>query len=270
MRAVAYPFDNSGMIATGGFEKKLRIFDLQEQKPTTTPGVNGADATVTAVTIPTSMAFEIGEGTHTQPIKFIAWAIDPNVLVTASGDTLRWFDVPSRSCIRAEKLDAEIKSCELVSLAPSVVSPTDIGGGLPVLAVAAGKTVYFWGGPRADQELKRMTLPHGIASVGLDLRGRKFVAGEEPGTWARVYRWDDASEIGMFSQPRILPTPLILGFTDVHKGHHGPIWSIAFSPDGNLYATGSEDGTIKMWKNCEGFYGLWRGGASGSAERITE
>ncbi|KAK1764974.1 WD40 repeat-like protein [Phialemonium atrogriseum] len=252
VRAVAYPFDNSGMIATGGFEKKLRIFDLQEQKPTTTPGVNGADATVTAVTIPTSMAFEIGEGTHTQPIKFIAWAIDPNVLVTASGDTLRWFDVPSRSCIRAEKLDAEIKSCELVSLAPSVVSPTDIGGGLPVLAVAAGKTVYFWGGPRADQELKRMTLPHGIASVGLDLRGRKFVAGEEPGTWARVYRWDDASEI------------------DVHKGHHGPIWSIAFSPDGNLYATGSEDGTIKMWKNCEGFYGLWRGGASGSAERITE
>lgn len=198
VRAIAYPFDNSGMIATGGFEKKLRIFDLQEQKPTTTPGVNGADPTVTPVTIPTSMAFEIGEGTHTQPIKFIAWAIDPNVLITASGDTLRWFDLPTRRCIRAERLDAEIKSCELVSLAARYSSPTDIGGGLPVLAVAAGKTVYFWGGERADIELKRMTLPHGIASVGLDLRGKKFVAGEEPGTWAHVYRWEDASEIGMF------------------------------------------------------------------------
>ena len=185
------------MIATGGFEKKLRIFDLQEQK-LAAPAVNGGSdaATVAPVTISTSMAFEIGEGTHTQPIKFIAWAIDPNVIITASGDTLRWFDLPSRSCVRSETLEAEIKSCELVSLAPSRSAPTDIGAGLPVLAVAAGKSVYFWGGQRADQELKRMTLPHGIASVALDIKGKKFVVGEEPGTWARVYRWDDATEIG--------------------------------------------------------------------------
>jgi serine-threonine kinase receptor-associated protein len=240
VRAVAYPFDQSGMVATGGFEKKLRIFDFHDQKPTPDPSGNGP---VTPVTIEASRAFEIGEGVHKEAIKFIIWAQDPRVLVTASGDTLRWFDLPSRSCIRELRLEGEIKSCELVSLAPSYSSPTDIGG-LPVLAVAAGKTAYFWGGPRAEDELKQIKLPHGIASVGLDLKGRKFVVGEEPGTWARVYSWDDGKEL------------------DVHKGHHGPIWSIAFSPDGNLYATGSEDGTIKMWKNCEGFYGLWRGGVS--------
>lgn len=252
VRAIAYPFDKSGMLATGGFEKKLRIFDLQEVQPSFTPGANGID--VNPVAIPSSRAFEIGEGIHTQPIKFIVWTLDPNVIITASGDTLRWFNLPDRTCFQTEQLEGEIKSCELVSLAPPHSSPTDIGDGLPVLAVAAGKTVCFWGGPRAETELKRFTLSHGIASVGLDLKGKKFVVGEDPGTWARVYRWDDATEI------------------DIHKGHHGPIWSIAFSPDGNLYATGSEDGTIKMWKNCDGFYGLWRGGgggtgSSGSTER---
>jgi serine-threonine kinase receptor-associated protein len=189
------------MIATGGFEKKLRLFDLQGNQPVTSPGANGAEPTVTPLTIPTSEAFEIGEGSHTQPIKFIVWAIDPNVIITASGDTLRWFDLPTRQCIRTEKLDGEVKSCELVSLAPSFSSPSDIGGGLPVLAVAANKTVYFWGGQKADKELKRMALPHGVSSVGLDLKGKKFVVGEEPGTWARVYRWDDGVEIGMFSSP---------------------------------------------------------------------
>ncbi|KAK3991234.1 WD40-repeat-containing domain protein [Cladorrhinum sp. PSN332] len=245
VRAIAYPFDQSAMLATGGFEKKLRIFDLHDRSAISPTA--SSPTVATPITIETSQAFEIGEGVHKEPIKFIVWAKDPGVIITASGDTIRWFDLPSRSCVREIKLEGEIKSCELVALARSHSAPTDIGGGDPVLAVAAGKTAYFWGGSRADNELKQIRLPHGIASVSLDLKGRKFVVGEEPGTWARVYDWETAREL------------------DVHKGHHGPIWSIAFAPDGNLYATGSEDGTIKMWKNCEGFYGLWRGAVSGGS-----
>lgn len=239
VRAVAYPPDNSDLVATGGMEKKLRIFDLTELG-TASPG--------SPATIPASAGFEIGEGVHTSSIKFICWTSDPNIVVTASDKTLRWLDLPSRACIHQEVLGGEIKSCEIVSLAPEYASPNDIGGGKPVLSVCAGNSVHFWGGEQARTELKRIALPYSIASVALDVKGRKFVVGEEPGTWAKVIRYDDETEI------------------DVHKGHHGPIWSIAFSPDGKLYATGSEDGTIKMWKNCEGFYGLWRGGNERSAD----
>lgn len=220
-------------------EKKLRVFDLSD-----VPGAGAGDA----ITIPATAGFEIGEGIHEGSIKFICWTQDPNIIVTASDKTIRWLDLPSRACIRQEVLDGEIRSCEMVSLAPEYASVTDIGGGKPVLAVAAGKTAYFWGGPRAMDELKRIVLPYTIASVGLDVKGRKLVVGEEPGTWAKVISYDTEAEL------------------DVHKGHHGPIWSIAFSPDGKLYATASEDGTIKMWKNCEGFYGLWRGGPERSTD----
>ncbi|KAL1894477.1 hypothetical protein Cpir12675_003654 [Ceratocystis pirilliformis] len=238
VRAVAYPPDNSDLLATGGMEKKLRIFDLAGLSS------NGGSS---PTTIQASQGFEIGAGTHTGSIKFIAWTPDVNTLVTASENTLRWFDLSSRCMIHSEVLDGEIKSCELASLAPSYTNVTDIGGGRPVLSVAAGKFVYFWGGARAMDELKRMDVKFKVASVALDVKGRKIVVGEDPGTWARVLRWDDGSEI------------------ETHKGHHGPIWSIAFSPDNKLYATASEDGTIKMWKNCNGFYGLWKGGAAAAS-----
>jgi len=191
VRAIAYPPDNSELIATGGYEKILRVFDLSENA---NPPQNSTPGTPTV--IETSRGFEIGEGTHTAPIKFIAWTQDPNTMVTASDKTLRWFDLPSRACIRQEVLDGEIRSCELVSLAPAYTSPDDIGGGFPVLAVAAGKTVYLWSGPQAMDDVKRMELKYTIASVGLDLKGRKLIVGQEPGTWARVIDYDSGEELG--------------------------------------------------------------------------
>lgn len=174
-------------------EKKLRIFDLTGVKPNET-------GDVVAQTIPASDGFEIGNDVHTASIKFIVWTRDPNILITASQNVLRWFDLRTREVVKQEELDGEIGSCELCGLAPELMSPKDIGQGLPILAVAAGKCVYFWGGMKATDELKRLKMDYQVASVAVDPRGRKIVVGEDkPATWARVYRWDDGVELGEFS-----------------------------------------------------------------------
>ena len=218
-------------------EKKLRIFDLSRSTGSgsgdnsassspTSPIQNGSASTPS----PPPPSYEIGPGVHQGPIKSIVWGPDLNILISASDDrTIRWWDLRSRTPAQTYTLASPVGSCELDSFSSS-----------PSLSVAAGKNAYFFSGTVPGQLLKSVTFETEIASVALHAEQRKFITGGAGDTWVRVYDFDGEREM------------------EVHKGHHGPIWSVSFAADGKLYATGSEDGTVKLWKFCSEPYGLWR------------
>ncbi|RKF76220.1 Serine-threonine kinase receptor-associated protein [Golovinomyces cichoracearum] len=242
VRAIAFPPDSGSLLATGGMEKKLRIFDLSQVNSILEQNESSLrenkNQVIEPVTISASEGFEIGPGIHKGTIKAIVWTRDPNVLVTAADDKIiRWWDLRTRTVVQEQLVEGDIGSCEFTNVKPD---PNDIGEGLPVLCIAAGKSVYFYGGMNARKLIKIAVMPKDVASVALSPIHRKFVVGWQKETWTNVFDFDTEKEL------------------DVNKGHHGPVWSVSYSPDGNLYATASEDGTIKMWKNTPGPFGLWR------------
>ena len=234
VRSVAVPNQpNPTTIATGGFEKKLRIFDLAHA--TNSPGANGSSSSATSdlnAGNTKAPSTEIGAGAHGGIIKSILWGSDRNSIITAADDNiLRWWDIRSPQPTATSTLEGTLGSCELNTINGSSDS---------VLSVAAGKSAYFFSGDRPGQLIKQVKTSHPLASVALNIEQRKFVVGGSADTWVRVYSFEEEREL------------------DLQKGHHGPIWSTAFAPDGKLFATGSEDGTVKLWKFTKEPYGLWR------------
>lgn len=57
--------------------------------------------------------------------------------------------------------------------------------------------------------------------------------------WVRVYDLDTGAE------------------KEVYKGHHGPVLCASYSPDGEVYASGSEDGKLALTVNGSSLQGRY-------------
>lgn len=89
-------------------------------------------------------------------------------------------------------------------------------------------------------KIREFSIPSTVNSASLHPDKSIFVAG---GDDLKVYKFDytTGTEIESF------------------KGHFGPVHCVKFSPDGELYASGSEDGTLRLWQTTIGkTYGLWK------------
>jgi len=165
---------------------------------------------------------------HTQPIKVAIWSLkDGNIFVSGGQDgILRVWDKRTLSEVKSHNVKSSITSIE-ASLDHKHLTTT------------CGKEVSFWN-IETFEHIKTHNLPVEVGSASLAPDSTTYVVG---GTdfWVRVFDFASGKEL------------------ELHKGHHGPVHCTRFAPDGQTFASGSEDGTIRLWQAGEvKSYGLWQ------------
>lgn len=164
---------------------------------------------------------------HTGYMSKSLWMPNGKTIVSIADDkTIRFWDKTSLS---------EIKSIEL----PAKPTDLELSKDGKLLTVTYGALVTFWDVDKFEL-VKQFEIATKVNSASLHPEKAYFVCG---GDDFKTYKCDfeTGQEIESF------------------KGHFGPVHTMRFSPDGELYASGSEDGTLRLWQTTVGkTYGLWK------------
>lgn len=164
---------------------------------------------------------------HTSGIKQVSYSPDNRTLLSCSDDkTVRMWDTATGSMIAKKEFNDSIGGLEIAKDGS-------------VIVVSVGRKVVFLSGQTLETE-KEVSVPCAVYSASLLQSKNIFVCGGEDLKLYK-YNYDTGVEIDNF------------------KGHFGPVHCVRFSPDGELYASGSEDGTLRLWQTEVGkTYGLWK------------
>ncbi|KAM7154761.1 LOW QUALITY PROTEIN: serine-threonine kinase receptor-associated protein-like [Molossus nigricans] len=160
---------------------------------------------------------------HTSGIIKVLWCSEDKQILSADDKSRLW----DHSTV------TEVKS---LSFNMSVSSMEYIPEG-EILVITYGRSIAFHSAVSLDP-IKSFEAPAPINSASLHPEKEFLVAGGED---FKLYKYDYNSGEELES----------------YKGHFGPIHCMRFSPDGELYASSSEDGTWRLWQTVVGkTYGL--------------
>mmetsp|Transcript_1579 Transcript_1579/g.3480 ORF Transcript_1579/g.3480 Transcript_1579/m.3480 type:complete len:379 (+) Transcript_1579:405-1541(+) len=151
------------------------------------------------------------------PIRCAVWStFDPNRLYTSlSGEPgICAWDMRANAVVQRWETSDVVTSIEL--------SDED------VVTTASGKQVAFWKA-QTGEAIRKQDLDFKVESASLCIQKNCFASGGED-MWVRLFDYKTGEEI------------------DCNRGHHGPVHCVRFAPDGESYASGSEDGTIRIWQ----------------------
>lgn len=154
-------------------------------------------------------------------------SIDPSgnlsLCLTSSGNVLVW-DLRSM-----EKVQQLAGSCSNLGLTADKKKLVTVGAG----------QIMVWDAATFQQE-KVFSVPNSVVCASVDSGSSpSLVVTGGSDNWIRVFDYASKKEV------------------EVIKGHHGPVNCVSFSPDGQTYASGSDDGTIRIWLAKEMAYGVW-------------
>ncbi|KAG5518096.1 hypothetical protein PMAC_003282 [Pneumocystis sp. 'macacae'] len=211
------------MIQSFSHEHIVRSVDFSGDSREIVTGGNEKRVRVFSLNAPLTPVFDLSG--HKGTIKSVIWA-DNYIISSGDDEKVRWWDL---------RMSKEVDTFD----AGEFVTNSEKSLGEEYLLVVAGKKIYFIDS-KTHQSVKTIVTEYDVSSVSLHPQKTTFVTGGSSQLWVRVYDFETEKEL------------------KIYKGHHGPIHCVSFSPDGGLYATGSEDGTIRLWKSHPGPYGLWQ------------
>merc|ERR1712048_877114 len=157
---------------------------------------------------------------HTGGIKQVMYSPDNKQLLSCSDDkTVRVWDTANGAEIKSFTTSEPIGGLEL----------SEEGD---IITLAAGHKVIFLDANRFEK-IKEVNIPSPTYTASLHQDRDIFVCGGED---LKLYKFDFQTGLEI----------------ENFKGHFGPVHCVRFSPDGELYASGSEDGTLRLWQTNVG------------------